>query len=131
VVVDMLEEPPRVELQSEPVDVQGIFYRTVKYPNAARRTEEVVVPYLLVKTMRPVVQPARTPSGVLRDPKVVGLIAIAIVIGVARLLIYVFQRRSRRPGRVAPTGTGAPGIRTLFEQRIHESDRTSGPRSES
>src|SRR5262249_56676559 len=85
VVVDMLEEPPRVELQSEPVDVQGIFYRTVKYPNAAKKTEEVVVPYLLVKTMRPVIQPPRDPSGVLRDPKVMGLIAIALVIGVARL----------------------------------------------
>lgn len=132
VVVDMLEEPPPVSLQSDPVDVQGIFYRTVRYPNAARKSEEVEAPYLLVKNMRPVEKPPRNPSGVLRDHKAAGLIAIAIVIVGVRLLIYVFQRRSRRPGRVAPTGAraGAPGIRSLFEQRIHEKDRTAGPRSE-
>jgi hypothetical protein len=137
VVVDMLQEPPQVGLQSDPVDVQGIFYRTVKYRNAARNSVEVEAPYLLVKTMRPVIQPPKSPTGVLRDPKVMGLIAIALVIGVARLLIYVFQRRTRRPGRVAPTGAGAgarpgsPGFRNLFEQRIHENDRPAGPRSES
>lgn len=133
VVVDMIEEPARVGLQSDPVDVQGIFYRTVRYPNAAKKTEEVEAPYLLVRNMRPVVQPPRDPAGFLRNPRAVSLIAIALVIGLARLLIYVFQRRSRRPGRVAPTGarSGAPGIRNLFEQRIRQDDRTAGPRSES
>src|SRR5260221_9289074 len=102
-VVDMLEEPARVARQSDPVDVQGIFYRTVKYANAAKKTEEVEVPYLLVKTMRPVVKPDRDPSGIFRDHGAAALMAIAIVIGGGRLLIYVFLRPSRRPGRVSQT----------------------------
>jgi hypothetical protein len=132
-VVDMLEEPPHVARQSDPVDVQGIFYRTVKYPNAAKKTEEVEVPYLLVKTMRPVVKPDRDAAGIFHDHGAAALMAIAIVIGGARLLIYVFQRRSRRPGRISQAGPqpGTVGFRKLFEQRTREKNRTAGPRSES
>jgi hypothetical protein len=133
VVVDMLEEPPAVGRQSDPVDVYGLFYRTVRYPNAAKKTEEVEAPYLLVKTMRPVVKSARDATGIFRNHGAAALAAMAIVIGGARLLIYVFQRRSRRTGAAdkAAAQAKAVGFRTLFEQRLREKNRTAGPRSES
>jgi hypothetical protein len=127
VVVDMLEEPPAVALQSDPVDVQGIFYRTVRYP-AVGQKEDRVAPYLLAKSMRAVERPKRNVGGFFQDYGAMALAGMALAIGAARLLIYVFQRRSRRlrpPPRPAPVG-----FQKMFENRLREGDRSSGPRSQ-
>ncbi|HEV8113850.1 MAG TPA: hypothetical protein VGR31_13830 [Planctomycetota bacterium] len=127
VVIDMLEEPPAVALQSDPVDVQGIFYRTIRYA-AVGQKEDRVAPYLLAKSMRAVERPKRNVGGVLRDHGATALAGMALAIGAARLLIYWFQRRSRRlkpPRRPAPVG-----FEKMFENRLREGNRTSGPRSQ-
>jgi hypothetical protein len=125
VVVDMLEEPPAVALQSDAVDVQGIFYRTVRYA-AVRQKEDRVAPYLLAKSMRAVERPKRSAGGLLRDHGATALAGMALAIGGARLLIYWFQRRSRRLR--PPPRPGAVGFEKMFENRLREGNRTSGPR---
>jgi len=129
VVIDMLGEPPPVAIQSDPVDVQGIFYRTLKFENAERKTKEVAPPYLLVKTMKPVELPRRDATGILRQHGPLALAGMAIAILAARLLIYVFQRRSRRPGTPRPAEPA--GFRNMFEKRWRGEKGNPGPRSPS
>jgi hypothetical protein len=51
-VVDMLELPPTLELRRAVVDVEGIFYRTVRYEN--RDGKFVEAPYLIARRIVPV-----------------------------------------------------------------------------
>jgi hypothetical protein len=126
VVVDMLEEPPAVSLRGDPVDVQGIFYRTLRYA-AVGYKDELVLPYVLAKSMRAVERPKRNAGGILREHGATALAGMALAIGAARLLIYAFQRRSRRPRAASPVPT--VGFKKMFENRLNEGDRSPGPHS--
>ncbi len=126
VVVDMLEEPPAVAFRSDPVDVQGIFYRTVRYA-AVGYKDDLVLPYVLAKSMRAIERPKRSAGGILREHGPAALAGMALAIGAARLLIYWFQRRSQRP-RAAPRAATV-GFKKMFEKRLNEGNRSAGPRS--
>jgi heme exporter protein D len=136
------ELPAGISLRNAPIDVQGIFYRTARYttskpenlkepsPYRTKTPEGEVqeIPYLLLKTMRPVEKPRSNVAGFLQDHTAAALVGLALAIAAARLLMYVFQRRSRRPV-AAPRAKGA-GFRELFEKKLREKNRTAGPRSE-
>jgi hypothetical protein len=50
VVVDFLEEPPALELQDDVVEVEGVFFRTVRYEN--KKGAFVDAPYLIARGVR-------------------------------------------------------------------------------
>lgn len=131
VFFDLIGEPPPLKLRNDPIDVFGIFYRTVRYEPLRPEKEEGEfreAPYLLVKTIRKVERPKIDPAGVLGDHYAVTLIGMALAIAAARLLVYVFARRSRRSA-ATPRPQGA-GFRDMFESKRRQDKRTEGPRSE-
>lgn len=131
VFFDLPESPPDLDLRQEPVDVFGIFYRTVRYePLAPQKEEQRVrtVPYLVVKTVRRVEKAKSNPAGFLQDHYVVALVGAALVIFTTRLLMYLFQRRSRRSR--APARVREAGFRDMFETKLRQEKRTDGPRSD-
>ena len=128
---DLPGPPPKIDLRKEPVDVFGIFYRTVRYEPLAPQTKDQLVrtvPYLVVKTVRRVDRAKADPAGFLRDHYVVALVGAALVIFTTRLLIYLFQRRSRRSR--APAQVRGAGFRDMFEKKLRQEKRTPGPRSD-
>jgi len=124
VMVDLLADPPPVALHDDPVDVQGVFYRTVRFEE---RSGMVEAPYLVARTVTPVHEPRRSATGLLRDHGAAALVGTAIAIALARLLIYVFQRRSRRPG--PRPESPAVDFHQMFENRLRDEGRDTGPRS--
>jgi len=122
---DLPESPPGVDLRKEAVDVFGIFYRTVQYEPLVPETKEQTirtVPYLVVKTVRRVEKPKSDPAGFLKDHYVVALVGAALVIFTTRLLMYLFQRRSRRSR--APARVREAGFRDMFETKLRQDRRT-------
>jgi len=148
VFLDTLEPLPSLELRDDPVDVYGIFYRTVRYvtfhkerlrkdaPASPYRTstpegDVQMAPYLLVKTVRRVAAAKRNPTGILQNRAGLALIGIALAIGAVHLLVYWFQRRSRR--RAANLRADGAGFREMFEKKLKDRGRTpkvQGPRPE-
>jgi len=121
VFVDLTGERPEVELREDPVDVEGVFYRTVRYESVSGKVREA--PYLIARNLRPVTGTATDRSGILRDRTALALVGMALAIGVARLLMYVFRRRPAR--RAPPPPASGAGFRQLFDR---EQLRGSGPR---
>ncbi len=152
VFFDMINEPPKLSYREDPVDVVGIFYRTVRYPTnkhdptAGRdaqgkakfpdrsyrfETPEGEVqeaPYLLVKSITPVVEPQKDRTGILRDRIPTGFAVLGLAFAAGWLITYSVQRRKRRLRKAARSRSGAPI--PPFEKRLHESHRTSQPPSE-
>jgi hypothetical protein len=125
---DLPDRPPEIELRKEAVDVFGVFYRTAQYePLAPLKGDPPVrnVPYLVVKSIRRVVKPRGDPAGFLRDNYGLALVGAGVVIFGARLLIYLFQRRSRRSR--APTRPRGPDFKDLFETKLRQDRRTMRP----
>ncbi len=123
VMVDFVSAPTGFEAGRDAVEVEGVFYRTVGYEN--ERGQPAVAPYLIGRTLR-VVEGRHEEKRFLRDHTGTLLIGMAVVFGLARLLMYVFQRRSRARPRPAarPASTD---FHSMFENARRE-DRQSGPR---
>lgn len=129
---DLPEAPPEFDLRLDPVDVYGIFYRTVRYePFSPQVKENLVrtVPYLVVRSIRKVEDAKADPRGFLEHPLVVTFVGAGLVLITMRLLIYLFQRRRRRSR--APALSRESGFREMFEKKLRQEKRTEGPRPRS
>ena len=125
IVIDLVTDPPPFEERSTVVDVEGVFYRTVKFEN--RRGEIKEAPYLIARNFRVVDTKETRPASFLRDHTGATLIGMAVVFGLTRLLMYFFQRRNRkRP--VSRTRPAATDFHAMFEKHRRAEDRRAGPR---
>lgn len=119
---DLPTPPPRFDMRREAFDVEGIFYRTVRYEN--QRGEFKEVPYVLARNMREVESAPAHHMGFLSDHTAVLLVGMALAIFCVRLLMYLAQRRR---GRARPTPpAGAPNFRDMFDEKLREERRRSG-----
>lgn len=125
IVVDLVNFPPPFEVRKEPVDVEGVFYRKLAYENQAGRVVEA--PYLIVRNLQVVETKPSGVSGFLRERTAAILVAMAVVFGLTRLLMYLFQRRARlrRAPRVNPAATD---FHAMFERHMRPPDPGAGPR---
>ena len=152
VFFDMIEEPPKLSYREDPVDVVGIFYRTVRYPTNKRdpsagrdakgkatfpdrsyrfETPEGEVqeaPYLLVKSITPVVEAQKDRTGILRDRIPAGFAGLGLAFAAGWLITYSVQRRKRRLRESSRPRPGAPT--PPFEKRLYESHRIARPPGE-
>jgi hypothetical protein len=105
VVVDFLEPPPEIEVQRDAVDVDGVFFRTVRYEN--RNDAAVEVPYLIARNLR-TLDPTAAPRSTRLDLISQLLIGAAVVFVVARILMSLRRpgapRKPKRAPRVPPPG---------------------------
>jgi hypothetical protein len=116
VVVDFLQQPPKLELGRDVVDVEGVFFRTVQYESEARdKTQaagEVVdpesvknamatAPYLIARAPRRL-DPETLPGRTSMDPMAKLLIGAALAFVVVRVLMSLQRARSRAPARLRP-----------------------------
>ena len=142
VFFDMIDEPPKLSYREDPVDVVGIFYRTVRYPTNKRdptagrdangkarfsdrsyrfETPEGEVqeaPYLLVKSITPVVEPEKDRTGILRTGTPAAFAGLGLAFAAGWLITYSVQRRKRRHRESSRPRPGAPT--PPFEKRLHE-----------
>jgi hypothetical protein len=94
VAFDMLQRPTGVELQKDLVDVEGIFYRTVKYETQKDAVKEV--PYILAQRVTRVDEAALERHGV-ADVWAIVLIILALgFIGMRAVMIMRDQKRGNR-----------------------------------
>lgn len=104
-IFDMIEPPPAsLEADWTPVEIEGIFYRTVRYESEQQRWVEV--PYLLVKNIRAIEKGEKRVKGALEGAGLVVLVA-ALLFLVFRLVSVVRQQRLR-------------GYRSRREPSLHE-----------
>lgn len=138
VFFDVLDRPPQFTTMKEKapgqevvfsnadaVDVDGVFYRTVRYetrgdPNHPKSNPSrmISVPWIIARTVvrcQPDVKPSTTPY------LAAGLAAFLALVG---LIVYLV-RRGRRPS--ASPGTYQAGFRTMFAERLREERRRNPP----
>lgn len=124
-IIDLPDHPGQdLGIRSGAYDVEGVFYRVVRYENRAGKQMEA--PWLVVRNLRPAPSAHEDRSAFLDrfGPWLLGGIALAIVAW--RVLAYVFQRRARRERhKVREPQT----IREMFEQRRMQEDRVPPPPS--
>ena len=105
VVVDFLRPPPEIEVQRDAVDVDGVFFRTVRYEN--RQDAAVEVPYLIARSLRTLDRTA-APRSTRLDLISQLLIGAAVAFVVARILMSLRRpgapRKHQRAPRVPPPG---------------------------
>jgi hypothetical protein len=123
VVVDFVAPPPFFEPRRDAVEVEGVLYRTVGYEN--ERGRPVVAPYLIGRSLK-VLEARQEERSFFQDHTGTLLIGMAVVFGVARLLMYVFHRRSRAKPRPAARPAAAD-FHAMFENARREEPR-AGPR---
>ena len=114
VVIDLLEPPPERIASQTLVDVEGIFYRTVRYENKEGGTTEA--PYVLARTLQPVNLEAveKKHSIDLMGMVLIGL-AVAYIVG---RVVFSLSRKSRRPE------SRGSGLQEALRKRQHpHSDR--------
>ncbi len=119
---DLPTPPPGFDMRRGAIDVEGIFYRTVRYEN--QRGEIREVPYVLARNMREVESAPAHHMGFLGDHTAALLVGMALAIFSVRLLMYLAQRRR---GRARPTvPASAPNFRDMFDEKLREERRRSG-----
>ena len=131
VIIDLVNPPPGFDQRREAIDVEGVFYRTVGYETVERGNPKldrgrVVVPYLIARNFA-VVETKPSPTGFLHDNAVATLVAMAVVFGLTRLVMYWFQRKKQR--RAAPrTRVPATDFHAMFEKHRRAQERPTDPR---
>jgi len=111
VAFDAVVPPGPVEINKDVLDVEGVFYRTVRYE--ARTGVMREVPYLIVRNLSVFVPPVTSLSTgalLLR----IGLVA-AVAVAAALLMLRLSARR-----RPPIASAGSTGIREMFEARARE-----------
>lgn len=128
-IFDMTEFPTDIDLSREVVDVEGIFYRTVKFENAAplegQKEAKIELPYLLARNIRKVPPAVDTGMRAFLQQHTLGIVGvIAFVITVATLLFLLVQSKNRRRKAPAPAPTS---IREMLEQKLREEGHVPPP----
>jgi hypothetical protein len=111
VVFDCVVPPGEVVPKTDVLDVEGVFYRTVRYETKFGESREI--PYLIVRNLS-VYQPPVVHLSISTLLLRIGLVAAAAV-ATAVLMLYFSSRRRPPIPRV-----GRPGIREMFEKRIRD-----------
>ncbi|MBK7874652.1 MAG: hypothetical protein IPJ77_02705 [Planctomycetes bacterium] len=115
VIFDLTEYPgEKPSIQYDAYDVEGIFYRLVKYPSRTGELREV--PWLIVRNLKPVPNAHEGRQAFLAQfgPWLLGGMALVLV----AVLVYSLRRGPRRPGRTARPANES--IREMFERRLRE-----------
>lgn len=120
VVFDLLSEPPPIKPYWDAWDVEGVFYRTVKFEDNDGNTWEV--PYILAKAIRPAEAPSKL--GILKSPIVMLLAVVGLALFVARLLLLL--AKTRRP---APPSAAAQIRRMMTLEQARKSSPPTPPPS--
>ena len=94
VAFDILERPTGIELQKDLVDVEGIFYRTVKYETQKDAVKEV--PYILAQRVTRVDQAALERHGIADGWALILIILALGFIGMRAVMIMRNQKRGDR-----------------------------------
>ncbi len=114
VAFDLLERPEWFEQRRDVVEIEGIFYRTVRYEGRDGRLKEI--PYLLARNLR------LTGHGQART----GFpLPLAVVLGLALVgsTAIMLGARRARAGAVRRSA----GFREMFEKKLREEGRARGP----
>ncbi len=91
VVVDFLAQPPAIEIREDVVDVEGVFFRTVRYENLKGGVAEA--PYLIARNLRRM-DPASAPRVTLFDQYAKILIGAGLAFFVVRILLTLRGKKS-------------------------------------
>jgi hypothetical protein len=96
VMIDLLDHPGELALQRDVVDVEGVFYRTVRYESQSGRMR--VAAYLIGRELRRL-DPASVPRKTIFDGFAVWIVLLAVAFIVVRVL---FSMNRRQPRGVPP-----------------------------
>jgi len=118
VVFDLLTEPPEIKPNYDAWDIEGVFYRTVKFEDNAGRTWEL--PYILARSIHPRAE-APNALGILNHPIVLLLAVVGLALFLARLLLLL--AKARRPAPPSPSAS----IRRMMTERLAQ--KTPPPNS--
>lgn len=94
VVFDLICEPEAVPTPAifyDAWDIEGIFYRTVRYEDREGKVQEI--PYLIARTLKPVDTPPDK-LGFLENPIVTMVVVVGLALLLARLLILYSKTRA-------------------------------------
>ncbi|HZM01192.1 MAG TPA: hypothetical protein VFD43_13175 [Planctomycetota bacterium] len=117
VVFDLVERPPKVRVDEsvkDLLDVEGVFYRTVKFESRTGELREI--PYLVARTLT-----VHAPATGRTAPLVVAL----QVLGVIVVSVFAGLAIARWAGRGTRRNAGQAGFREMFEARLR--DGRQGP----
>jgi len=109
VAVDFLQQPPQLEFARDVVEVEGVFYRLVRYEN--RKNQQQTAPYVIAGGLKRL-DPETLPRSTTFDALGKILIAAAVAFLVVRVLMLIRNSRS------APERRGGTPKRPL-KPKIH------------
>jgi len=110
VAFDHVEKPPPVRVDEsvkDVLDVEGVFFRTVRYESRTGQMREM--PYLIARNVSIFHPAAGRPSTTVLALQVLGIVVASVGVGVA---VARWNNR-KQPRKTAPTG-----FRELFEARL-------------
>jgi hypothetical protein len=120
-VFDLLAEPPEIRFNYDAWDIEGVFYRTVKFEDSLGRTHEV--PYVIARAIHPRAEDP-SPLGIMAHPMVLLLAVVGLALFLARLLLLL--AKSRRP---APPSAAAQIRRMMTLEQARKSSPPTPPPS--
>lgn len=118
VIFDLLDPPPPFRQMYEPVDVDAVLFRTVKYQSQGGNTVEL--PWIIGRT---VAVKSTTQAGISLAraiTAIVGFLALLFVI------VYLFRRGKSPLGSTRGRTTKNAGFRDMFQRKLDE-ERRQGP----
>lgn len=120
-VFDLIGDPPPVETMYDAWDVEGVYYRTVRYTDNENKEREL--PYMLVRNLHlREAPPSRL--GILNHPFVLLMAVVGLALFLARLLLFLSKNR-----RQAPASAGAEIRRLMKEQQAKQHSPPTPPQS--
>jgi hypothetical protein len=125
VFFDLLDRPPPFRKMYDAVDVDGVFYRVVKYET--KRGKIVEVPWIVARTVVKC-QPDEESGGVSSSKLAVG--ALAAFLALVIFIVYLVRRGSRQrmvPGTAPVPGMSPAGFRRMFDAKLREERRPEPP----
>ena len=126
-VIDLVERPPQFAEERDPVEVEGVFYRSVSFAPATRPDERVTIPYLIGKTLRVIEQKPTGIPGFLADW---GIYAVLFVLALAWAL-YRIVRLVRGGRDISTPDLHKTDFRKIFDDKLRAAGRgpTASPPS--
>jgi len=94
IVIDFLREPPSLDVQRDVVDVEAVFFRTLRYEN--KKGEFVEAPYLIARGVRRL-DPETAPRSTTLDSVAKIFVGAAVAFIIARIVLSM--RNSKNPER--------------------------------